>query len=402
MSGVADNDPSCIGTYAVTGASLGVSTLWLAPLLWPMGAAIQIICSRIGMVGGRGLAEVVRRHYSPYVLYPVVTAVAAANTITLGADISAIVDAAGLVAGRPVTWAALPLAAALVALQVFWRYATLARVLKLLTLTLFAYVVALFSIDVRWSDVARALVPHWSSQAGYAEGVVALIGAALSPYIFFWQSSQEVEQEKAEGRVTASARRGAADDELHHATVDVSVGMAVPSVLMFSVTLATAATLFASGRGTGLQSAADAAAALTPLAGRFAGAVFAAGLIGTGLLAVPVLSASAAYAVAGALRWTRGLDEHWRDAPGFYAVIAASTLAGSSMIFLGASPMRLLFFSSLLNGLVTPPLMLLILLAGRNDRVMGHQPIGAGLTALGAATAVLTWGAALLLVASRL
>lgn len=396
IGGVADNDPSCVGTYAVSGASLGLATLWLAPLVWPMGAAVQIICGRIGMVGGRGLAEVVRRRYPRGVLYPVVGAVVVANTITLGADLAAIVDAMSLLLHRREAWLALPLAVVILAVQILLGYRALSRVFKLLTVALFAYVAAIFAAKVHWTAVAAAMIPRGSSDPRYVETIVALVGATLSPYIFFWQSSQEVELEKSAGRATVDARRGADADELRQGTIDVAIGMSIPSVLMFAVTLTTAATLFAAGRHD-VRSAADAAAALTPLAGPLAGTVFAIGLIGTGLLAVPVLSASAAYALAEARRWRRGLDERWSRAKRFYGVIVASTLAGAAMALGGISPMRGLFLSSVLNGLVTPPLLVLVLALGRDRRVMGDQRIGLALTSLGALTALVAWSALVLL-----
>jgi NRAMP (natural resistance-associated macrophage protein)-like metal ion transporter len=401
IAGVADNDPSCIGTYAVAGATLGLAPLWLAPLVWPMGAAVQTICSRLGMVGGRGLADLVARNYPRALLYPIVAAVVVANTVTLGADITAIIDAAGLLVGRGVRWLTVPLVALLLTAQTFLDYGTISKLLKFLTLALFAYVAATFAISTTWGEIGRALIPRWSAEPHYIDTIVALLGAALSPYLFFWQASQEVEQERCEGRTSIHARRGAAPAEVRRANLDVLVGMAVPSVLMFAVIATTAATLHQGNTPT-LASAADAAKALEPLVGRLAGGVFALGLIGTGLLAVPVLSSSAAYAVAEVLRWRHGLNEPWQRAKRFYALIAVCTIGGALIVFTGVQPIRALFLSSLLNGLITPPLLVLVILLGRSRRVMADQPIGAGLTALAVATAGLVWVSLVLFIFSRL
>ena len=403
ITGVADDDPSGIGTYAIAGASLGLATLWTALLSFPLMAAVQNVCARLGLIAGDGLAGILRRYYPRPVLYGAVLLVLVANTINLGADLAAIGDAFGIITGIHGVWVVVVIAVGILAVQIFASYRHIERIFKYLTLALFAYVADAILVRPDLGATLRAtLVPTVSMDGAYVTTLVAILGTTISPYLFFWQASQEVEEEKEEGKRSLSQRRGATRLQLRIATVDVNLGMLVSNLVMYFIILATALTLHESGK-TEIQTGADAAQALRPLAGDLAGLLFAAGMIGTGLLAVPVLSGSAAYAVSEALRWKRGLDENWRRAKPFYGVIALATIVGVGINFTPLKPIDALYWSSVLNGAAAPPLLVLIMLAARNPRVMGPQRIGPVLTALGwiATVAMSVALAALILTAIR-
>ena len=383
ITGAADDDPSGIGTYAVAGASLGLATLWTALLTFPFMAAVQNICARLGQVSGTGLAGILKEHYPRWVLYPAVALVVVANVVNIGADLGAIADAAGIVVGTKVPWLVVPIAVGLLALQIFARYRVIERVCKYLTLALLAYVVDVFFVNPPLGETVRAtIVPTISLDHEYIATLVAILGTTISPYLFFWQTSLEVEEEKSAGRRTRQKRRGASRFELRIATIDVTVGMFVSNLVMYFIILATALTLHANGT-TNIDAGADAAQALRPLAGDLAGVIFAIGMIGTGLLAVPVLAGASAYAVSEAFGWPEGLDEHWQRARPFYGVVAVATIVGLVIPFSGIKPIDALFFTSVLNGIAAPPLLVVIMLAARNKKVMGRQTIGPVLTSLG-------------------
>ena len=383
ITGAADDDPSGIGTYAVAGASLGLATLWTAVLTFPFMAAVQNICSRIGLISGTGLAGILKEHYPRWVLYPAVGLVFVANVVNIGADLGAIADAAGIIVGMPVPWLVIPIALALLGVQIFAGYRIIERIFKFLTLALFAYVVDLFLVHPPLGETLRAtIVPTISFDRNYVATLVAILGTTISPYLFFWQTSHEVEDEKAAGKKTRAERRGATWYELRIATIDVNVGMLFSNLVMYFIILATALTLHANGK-TDISTGADAAEALKPLAGDFAGLIFAVGMIGTGLLAVPVLAGASAYAVSETFGWRSGLDEHWSRARPFYGVLALATLVGLVIPFTGVKPIDALFFTSIVNGVAAPFLLVVIMLAARNRKVMGNQIIGPVLTALG-------------------
>jgi len=383
ITGAADDDPSGIGTYSVAGASLGLATLWTALLTFPFMAAVQNICSQLGAVSGSGLAGILKEHYPRRVLYPAVALVVIANVVNIGADLGAIADAAGIVVGTPVPWLVIPVALGLLAVQVFAGYKQIERIFKLLTLALLAYVVDVFLIHPPLAETLRAtFVPTISFDHAYIATLVAILGTTISPYLFFWQTSQEVEEERAAGRKTRAQRRGASKFELRIATIDVTVGMLVSNLIMYFIILATALTLNANGQ-TDIATGADAADALRPFAGDLAGVIFAIGMIGTGLLAVPVLAGASAYAVSETFGWREGLDEDWRRARPFYGVVALATIVGLVIPFTGVRSIDALFFTSILNGVAAPFLLLVIMLAARNEKVMGQQTIGPVLTALG-------------------
>jgi NRAMP (natural resistance-associated macrophage protein)-like metal ion transporter len=383
ITGAADDDPSGIGTYAVAGASLGLATLWTALLTFPFMAAVQNVCSRLGQVSGTGLAGILKEHYPRWVLYPAVALVFVANIVNIGADLGAIADAAGIIVGTSVPWLVIPIALGLLAVQVFAGYKQIERFLKFLTLALLAYVVDVFLVHPPIGETLRAtFIPTISFEQSYIATLVAILGTTISPYLFFWQTSQEVEDERAAGRKTRHQRLGASRFELRIATIDVTAGMLVSNLIMYFIILATALTLNANGK-TEIETGADAAQALQPLAGDFAGVIFAVGMIGTGLLAVPVLAGASAYAVSETFGWRSGLDEHWRRARPFYGVLALATLVGLVIPFTGVKPIDALFFTSILNGIAAPFLLVVIMLAARNKKVMGRQTIGPVLTALG-------------------
>jgi len=309
--------------------------------------------------------------------------VVTANIVNVGADLGAIADAAGTVIGTAVPWLVVPIAVAILAMQILAKYRFIERVFKYLTIALLAYVIDAVLVRPPLAETLRAtIVPTISADHRYIATLVAILGTTISPYLFFWQTSQEVEEEKSAGRTSRAQRRGASRFELRIATIDVTVGMLVSNLVMYFIILSTALTLHASGK-TDISTGADAAEALRPLAGDLAGLIFAVGMIGTGLLAVPVLSGASAYAVSETFGWREGLDEDWRRAKSFYGVVAVATLVGLVIPFTGVKPIDALFFTSVLNGVAAPFLLVVIMLAARNEKVMGKQTIGPILTALG-------------------
>ena len=402
ITGASDDDPSGIGTYALAGASLGLSVLWTALATFPMMAVVQFICAKIGMVTGAGLARVLRRHHSKALLYPVVACLVIANTINAGSDIGAIAAAVNLLVPIPVMAMIVPIALVILALQVWGSYRRIAQTFKWLTLALFAYIGAAFYAQPEpWAVLRGTLVPTFSFDARFMTTLVAILGTTISPYLFFWQASQEVEEEISMGRRTLEARQGATDRELRYAGVDVTTGMFFSNVVMYFIMLATAATLFQSGRRD-IQSATEAAQALRPLAGDGAYLLLALGLIGAGFLGVPVLTGSSAYAMAEALGFRHGLDEKPRRAKLFYAMIVVPTLIGMLINFLGINPIRALFLAAVINGFLAPPMLVVIMLIANDPRIMGERVNGRWTNVVGWATTVvmflaaagvvLTWG----------
>lgn len=390
VSGAADDDPAGVGTYVVAGASLGFSTLWTMLLALPMMATAQFIVAKIGIVTGTGLAEVLRRHYPRGLVYGVVLALAAANTLNAGADIGAIAAAVNLLVPVPAAALVVPIALLVVALLVWGSYRLLAATFKWLALVLCAYVGAAILAHPNWAGVLRAtFVPTARLDARFLSVLVALLGTSLSPYMWFWQASQE-----EEAKIAIGQRRGASDAELGYAAWDVNAGMVFSQLIAYFIILATAATLFTAGK-TGIASAAEAAGALRPLAGGGARLLFALGLIGSGILGVPVLAGTAAYALAEAFGWKHGLSEKPRRAPEFYAIIAGSTLLGMLINFAGVNPIHALFWTSIVFGFLTPPLLGLLMLVSGDRRIMGDRANTPALSALGwTATGIMAAAAA--------
>lgn len=395
ITGASDDDPSGIGTYSQAGAALGFATLWTAIVTLPLMVVVQHVCAKIGMVSGRGLAGVLRRYYSRKLLYPVVIGLVVANTINAGADISAIAAAINMFLPVPISAMVVPIAVAIVVLQVWGSYRLIMKIFKWLTLSLFAYVIAAFLAKPDWYEVARAtFLPQITLSGEYVTTIVAILGTTISPYLFFWEASEEVEEEKSEGRTRLAERKGATDAEIKNDKIDTIVGMLFCNVVFYFVILAAGATLHVSGK-TDIQSATDAAQALRPLAGSLATVLFAVGLIGAGLLAVPVLTGSAAYAVAETFGWASGLDEKPRHARKFYAVIAVSTLVGVSIDFLGINPIKALFWTAVINGVVAPPLLVVVMLVANNERVMGARTNGIFTNIIGWLAAAVMFAAAI-------
>jgi len=402
ITGASDDDPSGIGTYAVAGAAFGFATLWTALFTLPLMAAVQITCARIGMVSGMGLAAVLRRYYARNLLYLTVFLLVVANTINAGADIGAIAAAINLLVPVSIKLLVLPIALIILALQIWGSYRLIAKTFKWLVLALFAYVGSSFFARPDWWQVAQAtFIPHLSFDPPFLATLVAIFGTTISPYLFFWQADQEVEEEISFGRVTRAQRRGASDAELKYARFDVQVGMVLSNVVMYFIILATAATLFKHGESR-IESAADAAEALRPLAHGAASLLLAIGLIGSGFLAVPILTGCNAYAVAEALGGRYGFNQKLRQAKLFYGVIIVSTLVGVAINFIGINPIRALVLAAIINGFLAPPLLVAIMLVANNRQIMGRHVNSRWANILGWTTTlvmflaalglVLTWG----------
>jgi NRAMP (natural resistance-associated macrophage protein)-like metal ion transporter len=390
VTGASDDDPSGITTYSVAGAAYGYGFLWTAIITFPLMAAIQLICARIGLVTGRGLAGAVGRHYPRPLLLSACLILLVANVFNIAADLGGMAEAAAMLTGLPTLPFILVFGVGITAVTVYMSYGTFARSLKWLTAVLFAYIAAAILARPDWFAVLSATVAptfQWSRRA--AETLVAILGTTISPYLFFWQASQEVEEEKGRGKRTLAQRRGATVHELADARLDVNTGMFFSNVVMYFIILATAATLYRTGLHD-IQTAKQAAEALRPLAGDAAYLLFGLGLIGTGLLAVPVLAGSASFAVAEIFHWRAGLDLKPRPAWRFYLVLAGAIVCGMVLDVFETNPIRVLFLSAVLNGLLAPPLMLLVMLVGNNRKIMGEDVNGFWLNLLGwLATAVM-------------
>ena len=397
ITGAADDDPSAIATYAKAGASFGPSILWMAPVTLPMMATVVFLSTKVGMVSGMGLAGVIRRHYPRWVLYPAVVGILIANIIEAGADIGAMAAALNLFLPIPASWMIVPLTLIILALQTWGSYQLIQRLFKWLTLALFAYAGAAYLAQPDLREVLQGtFIPSFRLDSQFLSVLVAVVGTTLSPYLYFWQASQAVEEEVAMGRRRLWQRQGASKAELSYAAWDVNIGMFFSNLVMYFIILSTAATLFKTGQ-TEIKSAADAAQALRPLAGNAAGLLFALGVVGVGFIAVPVLTTGAAYALAETLRWRHGLDEQPGDARNFYASIAIAMLVAMSMNFIGINVIDALFWAAVIMGLLAPPLMLVIMLITNNRAIMGTRVNGLALNVLGWVTTAAVFAAALAL-----
>lgn len=394
ITGAADDDPSGISTYSVTGASFGYMPLWTAPFSFPLMAAVQLMCARLGLVTGRGLAGAVQLHYPRWVLWGACTLLIVANVFNIGADLGGMAEATEMMTGiRSHFWTPL-YATLIISLLFFSSYRHLARIFKWLTLVLFAYIAAAFLARPDWGSVLSAtFVPRVEWSSAFLATFVGILGTTISPYLFFWQASQEVEDERAQGRITVEQREGATDEELRVARTDVFTGMFFSNLVMYFIILTTAATLHAHGQ-TNIETAREAAEALRPLAGNGAYLLFTLGLIGTGMLAVPVLAGSAAYAVAEAKGWRGTLDDRPRLSRKFYAVILVSMVLGLVLDFVGFNAVKMLFYSAVLNGVLAPPLVVLVVLLTSKPEIMGTRVSSRPLQYLGWATAAIMTAAA--------
>lgn len=373
ITGASDDDPGGIATYTVAGASFGYATLWTAVLTFPLMVAVQLVCARIGLVCGIGLTGALRRHYPRTLLLGICVMLVGANVFNIAADLRGMADAATMLTGLPAALFIVAFGAATVLFTVYSSYATFSRYVKWSTLTLLTYVAAAFVTQPSWSTaLAATVMPPLNWSRDYLTTVVAILGTTISPYLFFWQASYEVEAEKALGRRTRAARRGATEDELCQARDDVVVGMAYSNLVFYFIIVAAASTLFRNGVHD-IQSTRQAAEALKPVAGDSAFALFTIGLIGSGLLAIPVLAGSASFAIAELLGWRAGLNEPFRRARRFYLVFAAAVALGIALDLFRASPIRMLFLSAIVNGLAAPPLLVIIMLVANSRKVMGGQ-----------------------------
>ena len=370
ITGAADDDPSGISTYSVTGAAFGFYSLWTALFSYPLMVAVQLMCARLGMVTGRGLAGNIRLRYPRWVMWASCVLLLVANIFNIGADLAGMSDSMELVTGVPsLLWTPF-IAIGLVALVVFTSYRTVASIFKWLTLVLFAYVITAFLARPDWGEVFRAtLVPHVQFTREYCAVLVGIFGTTISPYLFFWQASQEVEEERAMGRRTIAQRRGATSQEIARSRRDVATGMFFSNIVMYFIILTTAATLHAHGIRN-IETAKQAAEALRPLAGNGAYLLFAMGIVGTGMLAIPVLAGSSAYAVAESMHWGASLDRPLRLAPKFYGVLAVAVALGMALDYAGINSVRMLFWSAVLNGLLAPPLIVIVVLLTGDKTVM--------------------------------
>ena len=373
ITGAADDDPSGIATYSVTGAQFGYAPLWTALFSFPLMVAVQLMCARLGLITGRGLAAVVRQRYPRWVVWGACLLLVVANTVNIGADLGGMSAAAQMVTGLPWYFWNPFFAVLLVVLLSFTSYRLMVRVLKWLTLVLFAYVFTAFVVHPDWHVVLHAtLVPDLRWDSAYLSVLVGILGTSISPYLFFWQAAQEVEEERSQGRATLGQRKGATRAELTHARNDVVTGMFFSNFVMFFIILTTAATLHAHGNSH-IATARDAAEALRPLAGPGAYWLFTAGLIGTGMLGVPVLAGSSAYAISEAMAWGASLDRKPKLAPKFYAVLTVAMLVGMGLNYAHLDSVKMLFWAAVLNGVLAPPLIVLILLLTSDPKVMGRD-----------------------------
>lgn len=392
VTGAADDDPSGIGTYSQVGAQFGYGLAWTMAFGFPLLVSIQAICARIGATTGKGIAQNLRQHYSPALLRVVVVMLLIANVINLGADLGAMGAALALVLPGPVLAYTAAFGVVSVALEVLVSYSQYARILKWTTLSLFAYVGVVFVADVPWQLALRSIaVPQFTFDREHAMAMVAIFGTTISPYLFFWQAGQEVEEQHRRHIKPLHISPRRAGPELKRIRTDTLIGMGFSHLVALFIIVATAATLNAHGVKD-ITSAAQAAEALRPIAGQFAFALFALGIIGTGLLAVPILAGSAAYAVSETFGWVEGLDRKPREAKAFYGVIALATAGGIALNFGAIDPMKALYWAAVVNGLLAPPLMVVTMLIARNRKVMGMLAISGPLEWGGwLSTAVMWW-----------
>jgi NRAMP (natural resistance-associated macrophage protein)-like metal ion transporter len=392
ITGAADDDPSGIATYSQTGAAFGYGVLWTVLFTFPLMVGIQIVSAQIGRVTGQGLAANIDRHYPKSLLIVVVVLLLTANTINIAADIGAMASALQLLIGGPAQWYAVAFGVLSLLLQVFVPFPRYAPILKALTLALFAYVATVFVVHVPWLEVAwRAFVPDLSTRTDYIVAIVAIFGTTISPYLFFWQASQEVEEQRAApGAKPLIEAPQQSRANFRRIRTDTWLGMAFSNLVAFFIMLTAVVTFHAHGVHD-IETSAQAAEALRPLAGEFAFFLFAAGIVGTGLLAVPVLAGSAAYAVAEAFRWRIGLGLQLARARGFYAILAFATLLGVALNFTSIPPIKALFWSAVINGVIAVPIMFVMMLMAARTDIMGQFVIRPRLRILGwLSTAVMT------------
>ena len=400
ITGAADDDPSGISTYSVAGAAFGYTLLWTALISFPLMTAVQLMCARLGMVTGQGLAGVIRARFSKWILWGSCSLLVTANTVNIGADLGGMGKVTEMVTGiSSLFW--VPIYAGLIGSFLIWSsYYTIAKIFKWLTLFLFAYVLTAFVSKPDWGEILRStLLPRVEMSSTFWATLVGIFGTTISPYLFFWQASQEVEEERRQGRATIEERQGATDAELRKSRNDVVTGMLFSNLIMYFIILTTAATLHAHGQTT-IETAEEAASALLPLAGAGAYWLFSLGLIGAGMLGVPVLAGSSAYAISEAAQWRESLGEKPSLAREFYIVIVAGLLLGLGLDYAGFNAVSMLFWSAVVNGVLAPPLVVIVILLTGSEKVMGDRRNSLWLTVLGWITVVLMTGAGIAMFAT--
>lgn len=374
ITGAADDDPSGIATYSIAGAQLGTSMLWTAFITWPLMGCVQMMCARIGMVTGQGLGSAFRQILPRWLLIIASLALLVANTINVGADLAGMSDAAEMLSGLNSHWFVAPFGIGILLATIRFRYYQIAMILKWLALFLFAYVITAFVVGPDWRAVLHdTFIPSWPKEHNAWQNLVAILGTTISPYLFFWQASQEVEEEKAMGRRMLPQRQGATKREIVDRRLDVGIGTFFSNLVMYFIILTTALTLHVHGVKD-IETSKQAAEALKPLAGSLAYTLYTVGLIGVGLLAIPTLSGSAAYAFAETFKWKQGLDKRLKSARYFYGVLILSTALGMAMDFVGINPVKALFWTAVINGVLAPFLLVGILSAASNRKLMKNQP----------------------------
>jgi Mn2+/Fe2+ NRAMP family transporter len=396
ITGAADDDPSGIATYSQVGAQFGMGMLWTMLFSFPIMAAMQEICARLGRVTGAGIAANLRGHYPKPLLHGVVLLLVVANVFNLGADIEAMGAASQLVFGGNLNLYAIALGLLSVILQVFVPYSRYVGYLKWLTLALFAYVATAFVVHVPWLAAIRAMViPEITWSVNYWMALVAVLGTTISPYLFFWQTSEEAEDVQInDGESPLKKKPMQAPEQFQRIGMDTKIGMGLSNLVAFFIILTSAVTLHQGGSGKGIETAADAAKALQPIAGQFAFLLFALGIVGTGLLAIPVLAGSAAYAVSETFGWKASLESKPKRAPKFYLTVATATILGLCLNFVGMNPIRALYWSAIINGVVAVPLMVVLMIMSADRKIVGEFRLPRYLRVMG-------WiGTAIMLVAS--
>ncbi len=402
VTGAADDDPSGIATYSSVGAQFGTSMLWTMPLIYPFMAAVQEISARLGRITGRGIAGNMRRFYPSWMLYVIVALLIIANIINIGADIGAMGAAASLLIGGPQLLYGVLFAVLSVVLQIFIPYKTYSGILKWLTLSLFSYVGTIFVVQINWTEVLKGtLIPTISFKGEYLAALIAVLGTTISPYLLFWQSGEEVEQMESQPKENPLKKAPQqAPEQFQRIKIDTYVGMAFSNLIAYFIILTAAATLHIHGK-TDINSAAEAAEALKPIAGPFASLLFSLGIVGTGLLALPVLGGSAAYAVGEALKWPVGLERKAKEAKAFYSVLAVATLIGLTLNFTNFDPIKALVWAAIINGITAAPVMCFMMLLASKRKVMGELTLPFYLKILGwIATAIMALAAVGMLLTS--
>jgi NRAMP (natural resistance-associated macrophage protein)-like metal ion transporter len=374
ITGAADDDPSGIATYSIAGALMGTSLLWTALISWPLMSCVQFMCARIGMVTGSGLAAALKQKFPQWILVIVAFALFAANTINVGSDLAGMSDAAGMLTGFNSHWFVVFFGVVIALATVYFRYFQIAKILKWLALFLFAYVVTAFVVQPDWRVTLHdTFIPAWPKGHNAWQSLVAILGTTISPYLFFWQASEEVEEEKAMGRRMLRQREGATGQEIRDRKLDVGVGTFFSNVVMYFIILTCALTLHRHGMRE-IETSKQAAEALKPLAGSLASTLYTVGLIGVGFLAIPTLTGSSAYAFAETFHWREGLDLPFKAAHYFYGVVIVSALLGIGIVVVGINPIKALFWSAIINGLLAPFLLVGVLIAASDRKLMQSQP----------------------------